>query len=511
MASPLWPVLALAAAFRIPLLLLPGAGRDEATYFYWGHHFEPAYAPLLQLFSRFSSALPLPEVLQLRLPSFMAGMAALVLFDALLRNRRASRSWRLMGLLAVALSPWQTYAGSILHPDALLLCFILAFLLAIRKNRYLPAAVLAGLAVWSKPTGILLLFPLAYLLFRSGRFPRGVAAGYAALAGGIAAPVLLSLDWPMIQAIAEFGKMAESASLWQRLLVEGASALLLGGLLLPVALRQVRKSRWREWVSPQMDVEKAVAGVTALTFGVVFGGAVLITGQVKGNWILPACVILWPAFPERWGRKTLMGGILATGVVSLALVGAFRHPEWLRWSENRIAHLGNTYVLQAGTREYRVSASHSWSDRVREYRSMGEFAGEIRRAWEQANPTAPAPRWIVSDDYGLAAQVIFCCRWWNTSLIIPGDGIFCHTLPGAGIDRLPGGAILILGVHGPPEGVWPRLRYVKDVVRIRHPICGVPVGIAVSDGVLRKSTGITDAAPRRWREKLIRWLGVHFK
>jgi hypothetical protein len=118
---PLWiPVALLALLTRIPILLLPGAGRDEALYFYWSKHPEPAYSPLLQFLLNFFDLLPLPDLTMIRLPSIFAGIVVLLLFEKLLRHREINRRSTLIALLALAFCPWQVYTGAVLHPCCIL-------------------------------------------------------------------------------------------------------------------------------------------------------------------------------------------------------------------------------------------------------------------------------------------------------------------------------------------------------------------------------------------------------
>ncbi|MCB0265314.1 MAG: glycosyltransferase family 39 protein, partial [Calditrichaeota bacterium] len=152
-----WQILPAVILLRLPLLLLPGAGRDEALYWYWAHHFELAYSPLLQIAIRLFEWLPLPDIWAIRLVSLVASGCSLWLLEQLLIRRKIKDVQRRWLLLALAVAPWQTYAGAILHPDMLLLATLLAFVYFSEKQGFTLAAISAGLAIWAKPSGILVI------------------------------------------------------------------------------------------------------------------------------------------------------------------------------------------------------------------------------------------------------------------------------------------------------------------------------------------------------------------
>ncbi|MCA9758986.1 MAG: hypothetical protein KDA27_24550 [Candidatus Eisenbacteria bacterium] len=163
---------------RRPLWLLPGPGRDEASYHYWAHHPEPAFAPLVQLTVRLFE-LPFGHALwSLRAPVALLGIVVLWLHDDRLRRAGSTGSTRLFFASLLALTPWLGFSGSILHPDAFLLVSLLALVISARDRRPLAIAIAACAAALSKPTGVLVL-PVAWWLVEAlavnsdGRLRRG--------------------------------------------------------------------------------------------------------------------------------------------------------------------------------------------------------------------------------------------------------------------------------------------------------------------------------------------------
>lgn len=90
-----WPWISIAAlAIRMPLLFLPTPGRDEAAYFYWSRHFEPAYSFLMQVIVRVFQWLPVPDLFAMRLPALLMGILVIFWLDKLLLLRGVSYPFR---------------------------------------------------------------------------------------------------------------------------------------------------------------------------------------------------------------------------------------------------------------------------------------------------------------------------------------------------------------------------------------------------------------------------------
>ncbi len=477
---PAWVLVALPAALmRLPVFLLPAPGRDEAVYSYWSRFPEPAYAPLMQWLISATALLPLPDVQALRLAFFVAGLLVLFLYDILLRDAGLSRAGRMLALSALAFSPWQTYTGALAHPDALFLAAILLFVLCMRRG-YLPtAAFFAGLTVLSKPTGVVVLAValLCFLLDERYHFRRRLAC--AALALLVAAPVLFSFSREMLLAIAEFGKMSENVSLWGKLNVAGLSIVGLGGVLLPFAawsglLEKIRAIKAAPGHRRALLTDPGFAVAMTLLLGFLL--AALLRGQIKGNWLLPGFVLLWPV---AWQKvRTWQWTAVAFSLLLSALMATAMHtPDLVAGLESRARFVRNLYQQQAGDREARVSRTRSWSQRLQEYHPLTEFAGSVAACWFRSTSARSIPRWIISDDYGLAAQLAFAWREHSPRIIIPNDGIFFRTLPSDTCRSLQGG-ILLMAVRTTCDRLWQRLPNRLGAGTVHHPQAGIAVAIS---------------------------------
>lgn len=483
---PLWiPVSAGALLLRVPLALLPGPGRDEAVYAYWSWHPEPFYAPLLQWAVTATRLLSVPALLHLRLPVLLSGILILIFSDWLLRIAGLPRTARLPVLLGIGISPWQTYTGAILHPDALVVLAILVFILKYAQGRFLAIAVAAGLALLAKPSGGLLLPAAALLYFRTPGISRARAVSYAGLALLVAAPALLAVRPEHLAALAEFGSPPNGTSRLLIAVLNLFSLLLYAGPLFSVlVLRSVWPGRSACPAPPDCKRLRKSAGTIAMMFAIFFGAMFLINGQAKANWFLPAFLAL--AFMPRpcLPRRVLRPALALQGLLALSLVLAFVFPDQVAKFETALRGLREVYAIQAGRRDPRLSTVQSWSQRVREYRDPQPWAKAIRSCWRAGTGHADSPRWIVSDDYGIAARLAFVWRRAAPQLIIPADGLFVRSMPGSAAKRLEGG-VLVLAVRAGVQQVWPRLQSVHTLGKIPLDDGETMVEVGIAAGALR--------------------------
>lgn len=453
-AVPAWIwVAALALPFRVPLLAYPEPGRDEAAYWYWSRHFELGYAPLLQLGAWASSLLPIPDLLALRLPSLVAGIAVLALFDCWLARIGATTSARWAGLLVLALSPWQTFAGATLHPDGLFLAALLLFALATANGRVLLATAAVVLAVWAKPTGFLLVPVALWLWTRDGslRAPRGATAvGLVAL--GLA-PVAASWNLAMVREVAEFGRAG------------GPPVALAGGLLLAAAsVAGAWAVRWHS-VPP----ERLGAVAAALVLLLVFGAAAVLRDQFKLNWVLPAAVLLWPS------RLAVPRWLVATAIVCLAISS------------------GALALAAALPREALLQGLRATP--------WGALAGPLLEWWQAerlgvadlAATDAAPPDWVVADDYGAAAQFAYRWRAHDVRIHVPSNALFAD--PGFSGETSASTLWLVSDsravIDGEPALPPPGLHAAFDSLLVRY---ATPDGVRYADwkASTRDSAALSD-------------------
>ncbi|KPJ96554.1 MAG: hypothetical protein AMJ53_00245 [Gammaproteobacteria bacterium SG8_11] len=465
-----------ALTIRVPLLFLPNPGRDEAAYFYWSHHFEPAYSFLMQLVVRLFGWLPVSDLFAMRLPALLLGILVIFLLDILLQLRGVNYSFRCMALLLFAFSPWQSNFGVFLNPDNFLVAVLLFFLLAVIREQLLPAALFSGIAVLAKPTGILLIPAGWFIIFAAKNLIIRRKFLYGLIPVIFLLPVILSIRKEMIFAMLEFGKLNSLLPMWEILAFQLALVVVGGGPILLFFAAVGLKQRLRTKNLPHhLKLENmAVLVIAACTF-IIFGAAIVLNSQVKYNWILPALVILWPTQPIPIKKYILIPAI----VLSMGL-GIFQNvmklnPRWVSQIEDSLPALRSIFALKGGAREANVSASRSWTEHALEFQSMDGFVGQIEMIWEQFGSGKPL-QWIISDDYGLAAQLVFGLGNENVGMILPKDGIFARTLSEDAVEL--SGGIIILAVHRDARSVWEQID-VSRIQRIPHPVTGQLLSVGI--------------------------------
>ena len=456
------PFLLVAAtllALRLPLWRLPGPGRDEAAYHYWAHHFEPAFAPLLQLAVRVFEVPFGHSLWALRGPVILLGALVLWLQDLRMQRADASRPARLLALLIVATTPWQSFSGAILHPDNFLLASLLALTLAARDGRLLLTATAGALAALSKPTGVLILPVVWWLLGRLGTTSGGSRGQIRPLIGRAilllaSLPLLVTIDSGLLAGIADFGRISPDVSLWGTAGAWGLNFFFLAGFLLPwyavvgfaQRVRLLRSGGASSPVRRSSDAERREA-VSSLAIALVLLGfflaAALMRGQFKANWILPAAVLLLPLGPTRLPRGLLIGGIAFTLCCSAGQTVLLTHPNLLGRDLADGAERTYDYSRHATVREARVSPTRTWRDRFSEYQGCAELARSLEGAWGTGSGGRGPLRWIVSDDYGLAMQMHWYLGHDTVRVALPGDGVFRRTVRDLLREDAPGTLLLV--------------------------------------------------------------------
>ncbi len=486
---------AVVLALRVPLWLLPGPGRDEAAYHYWAHHPEPAYAPLLQLAVRLSEFAGNGHSLwALRAPVIVLGLLVIFLNDRRLATTGATNPWRTLAALTLALCPWQSITGSLLHPDNFLLAAILGLVLAVQHNRLWLATLAAVTAVLAKPTGIIVLPVVWWLLnHMKNRDPRQLWFARGVLF--LAAVGLVSLLKPdMVAGIADFGRMAPTVPWYVRTMAGGGTLLALGGPLLVavawIGIRQ-RLRDLRDDPTGRRQREARASLALAAMLLVFFLAAALLRGQFKGNWILPALVLLWPTrLSSFFGvttspkvRSLLVTGLVLTLLISVGQTVVMARPGIVTRVEDHLAARGSvpswaTYSTQAGVREAVVSTSRTWSDHLHEYDDASAFAEGLKARW-CANQGAAVPvEWIVAADYGLACQVHWYFGEPEAYVAIYGDGVFHRTWNWLR-ECAPQDALLALSLPPARSVCSTELDLIKILAPVDHPVTVRPLQPAV--------------------------------
>jgi len=486
-------LLTVVTLVRLPLWLLDGPGRDEALYRYWAHHPDLSYAPLLQGIIRVFEFAGPHSAWTLRLPMAVLGFVVLYLVDLRLRKANAASSARLIVGAAVALSPWQGFSGSILHPDNVFVVTLLLFTLAAWDGRVITSTLFAVMVMLAKPTGVLLL-PIAWWM--GGRLgtshPWRVHFARIVLAAGLLL-FILTMQLDMIRGIATFGQLDESLSLSARFGTASIALLFLSGpILIYLAVQGFRErvTRLRRSSSPELRREAEVTLATASVLLVFFLAAALFRGQFKPNWILPAALVLLPLTTTKVSNRLLYPGLALTLLASLGQTWVMHDPDVVdRKIVNTITGAVGTglkaYAVHGGSEEASDSAGRHWRNYMQQYNDGSEFAHEIEEMWNAETGTE-TPSWIVSDDYGLAAQLHWYLGSEDARIVLVGDKTFHRTVD-ALRDHDQNGSILLLPVTIAGSDLSNDLEIVTPLRSVHHPATGRAITPLVGRRKLKSS------------------------
>lgn len=205
-------VVALAAVLRVSLIAANRFHGDEALYSHWGL----LIASGKDVFLRYGVIVDKPPVFlytlalffklfgytetAARLPNILASLGSIVVLYQLtleLTDRRLA----LMSALLLALSPFDIQFAPTAFTDPLMVCLILTSCLLAVKRWHLSAGLAAGLAVMTKPTGVLFLpLPLLFaaLPFGGQWLSKRFGVVVLRLAAGFLAVCLAVVCWDVV-------------------------------------------------------------------------------------------------------------------------------------------------------------------------------------------------------------------------------------------------------------------------------------------------------------------------
>jgi hypothetical protein len=146
-----------------------------------------------------------------------------------------------------------------------------------------------------------------------------------------------------------------------------------------------------------------------------FGFFALSRGQIKGNWILPAFLGLWPwaferanlpARPNRFLALMLLVGLLHALPIGLAL----RYPALAQDLGEALAGetLDGSYVHLVSAEDRQREPSYSWSERVCEYGGWQAMADDLEQVLAQEGIPPSVP--LLSSQYGVAFAMAYYDR-----------------------------------------------------------------------------------------------------
>ncbi len=393
-------------------------GKDEAAYWYWSQHLDATYALVPFALIGLGHALYPGSEVVLRALSVGAGLAAAFLLYRLCRLHGLAPTSSRWATAAFVASHWIWHNSSFLHPDAFLVLFWLLALVFARLAQQQPQplyfaamGVAAGLALLSKYSGALLMAGLGLWLVL--KLPKGHCRGllwYGIPAFLVSVPLLWA-QWRtgffLPATLGSLSRIADQVT-WRLPLFLVDPLLFVSPLLLwllyrsfGAGLRQWHHPTGRPW-HPGLITGLVVLGA--------FGFFALAKGQIKGNWILPAFLGLWPrafaALPAQGPRPRLLIVLLLTSLLhSLPVAWALRHPEDLGKLGSLLAPLDDSYVHLVASQDRPRESAYTWTQRLGDYHGWEDMAARLERELSHRGLDPALP--LVSPHYGLTFALAY--------------------------------------------------------------------------------------------------------
>ena len=403
----LWPAL-LGAYTLLKLWLVADVelGKDEAVYWYWGQHLDAFYALLPLAVFKLTHALYPHQEWFLRLPSALLGAFSTALVYRLCRMQGLAERLALWAAAAFAFSHWTWHISSYLHPDGFLVpCWLLALCMARQAaatnalRPYIYMGLVAGLAVLCKYSGAFLVVGLGLwiALDQRGKKRWHLLTAFLLPAVAVAAPLTyaqFSTDFYLPQTLSTLSRIDDLGHPLARLLFFAVSPLFFISpfLLFLLYAGLVRAAKQRDLLA----LLPALCTIGAFLF------FALGRGQIKGNWLLPGLLSLWPiafaAHPRRW----LLVALVATGLLQSLTIGlGLKYPGLYSDLAER-SGWNKSYVGLVSQEDQGRELSYSWSERLCEYSGWRRFAADV----EEALPPLP----LLSTQYSIPFALAYYGR-----------------------------------------------------------------------------------------------------
>lgn len=381
-------------------------GKDEAVYWYWGQHLDASYALLpLAVFKLAHSFYPHQEWF-LRLPSVLLGALSTALVYWLCKMQGLAKQLALWAAVAFALSHWIWHTSSYLHPDGFLVpCWLLALCMARQAEAtnalrpYAYTGLAAGLAVLCKYSGAFLAGGLGLwiALDQRGKERWHRLAAFLLPAVAVAAPLSyaqFSTDFYLPQTLSTLSRIEDLSHPLSRLFFFAVSPLFFASpfLLFLLYAGLVRATR-------QRDLLVLLPALCTIGAFLVFA---LSRGQIKGNWILPGLLGLWPVAFAAQLRRWLLVAVVATGLLQALVIGlGLKYPGPYSDLAAR-SGLDKSYVGLVSQEDRVREPSYSWSERLCEYSGWYRFAADV----EEVVPPLP----LLSTQYSIPFALAYYGR-----------------------------------------------------------------------------------------------------
>ena len=414
----LWPGLLLLFGL-LKLWLVTGVelGKDEAAYWHWGQHLDATYALLPFGILRLAHTIYPHQEWFLRLPSIFSSALATLLLYRLCRLHLLSLERARWASALFATSHWIWHTGSYLHPDGFLVtCWLLALYyarLAIDRQTHVAFAKIGfaiGLALLCKYSGAFLAAPLFLWILLAHpartRYRFFLCALIPALL--VAAPLSHAQLQPSFYlpfTLSSLSQIAVDRPLPLRLLYFLLNPIFFISPLLLYLL-------YRTWGQSFLDLPRERSSQNLLIFlpalapVAAFAFFALFRGQIKGNWILPAFLSLWPlAFSTRLlplRTRIFPIAALAIGLLhALTVAVALRYPGHLETIATAVgdSSLNATYVRLVSTPDQQREPTYSWTERLGEYHGWADLADRFEELLVHHQIPAATP--LASTQYGI--------------------------------------------------------------------------------------------------------------
>jgi hypothetical protein len=387
-------------------------GKDEAVYWYWSQHLDAAYSLIpFAVIKLLNALLPGSETM-LRLGSVLAGSGSVLLAYLLCRRFGLDSKHCMWGATVFAACHWTWHTSSFLHPDGFLVFFWLltlertvAWRRRLTKPRLAVIGLLAALVVLCKYSGAFLASGLFIWLFLA----HGPRICYVALlpfllASSPLAVVQAETLFHLPRALGTLSQIAPESHLAVRALIFLVNPIFFVSPLLLWMLYRALVSGTRK-LRENLASELALLVLPALCMIGAFAFFALSRGQIKGNWILPAFLGLWPlAFDPRTYSKGIgtcfLRSTLATSTVQTLLIAVllkFPAVASAFAQTDTLVSLNTSYTELVSAPDRSRESARSWTERFCEYHGWKDW---VRRLETAVSGSDAVP--LVSNQYAVA-------------------------------------------------------------------------------------------------------------
>ena len=394
-------------------------GKDEAAYWYWSQHLDASYALIPFATIKLLNFLFPGSETMLRLGSVLMGSGSVLLVYLLGKRSELDAKHCVWGATVFATFHWTWHTSSYLHPDGFLICFWLLTIertVAWRRQLTTPhlAAIgmLAGMAVLCKYSGSFLAAGLfLWLLLSHG--PRKCAIALLAFLLVVSPMVIVQLEtlFHVPTTLSTLSQIApDSNPAIQDLIFLVNPIFFVSPLLLWMLYRSLLHTTQK--LRRNLDRDLALFVLPAVCIIGAFAFFALYRGQIKGNWILPAFLALWPlAFDPRTYRSgigaTFLRLTLATSLVQTLLIAALLKFPMLASvfaQTDAVVSLNNSYRELVSAPDRTRESARSWTERVCEYHGWEDWVARMEAVVSQSGLRSTS---LVSNQYAVTFGVAY--------------------------------------------------------------------------------------------------------